>query len=112
MELAKEKQNVRKDLRNIVLLMFLYMLQTIPMGLTGSLPYIFSSKKTSYADQGLFSIAFWPFSLKLLWAPVVDSLYFKKFGRRKSWLVPLEYLIGIYLISFSGHVRNIFDDNR
>jgi hypothetical protein len=38
----------------------------------------------SYANQGTFSFAFWPFSFKLLWAPIVDSVYVKKIGRRKS----------------------------
>lgn len=61
------KQNVRKDLHNIVLLMFLYLLQGIPLGLSGSVPYILSSRKVSYTDQGTFSFALWPFSLKLLW---------------------------------------------
>lgn len=64
----------------------------IPIGLAGSLPYILSSRKVSYADQGTFSFALWPFSLKLLWAPIVDSVYFKKFGRRKSWLVNIFFL--------------------
>ena len=60
-------QNVRKDLHNIALLMFLYLLQGIPLGLSGSVPYVLSSRKVSYTDQGTFSFALWPFSLKLLW---------------------------------------------
>ena len=32
--------------------------------------------------------------IQVLWAPIIDSLYFAKFGRRKSWLVPVQYLIG------------------
>ena len=56
----------------------------IPLGLTGSLPFILSSRKVSYSNQGTFSFAFWPFSLKLLWAPIVDSVFIKKIGRRKS----------------------------
>ncbi len=72
----------------------------IPIGLAGSLPYILSSRKVSYADQGTFSFALWPFSLKLLWAPIVDSVYFKKFGRRKSWLVNIFFQIDIYFYSY------------
>ena len=30
----------------------------------------------------------------MLWAPIVDSVFWPKFGRRKSWLVPSQYLIG------------------
>jgi len=106
------KHNVKKDIHNIILLIFLYMLQMIPLGLTGSLPYILSSKKISYADQGTFSFAFWPFSMKLLWAPIVDAIYFKRLGKRKSWLVPLEYLIGFYMIFFSDYIKQLLDSNR
>ena len=58
----------------------------------------------SYADQGTFSFAFWPFSLKLLWAPIVDSIYSKRIGRRKSWLIPVQYAIGIFMICFASSI--------
>ncbi|RNA14150.1 acetyl-coenzyme A transporter 1 [Brachionus plicatilis] len=103
---------LRKDLVNIIFLMFLYFLQAIPLGLTGSLPYILSSHKVSYADQGTFSFAFWPFSLKLLWAPLVDSLFIAKFGKRKSWLIPTQYLLGFYMIYYSSIVNQIIENDR
>ena len=53
--------------RFAVLLFFLYFLQGMPLGLTGAVPFLMSSKKVSYSDQGNFSFAFWPFSIKLLW---------------------------------------------
>ena len=31
----------------------------------------------------------------------VDSVYIKSFGRRKSWLVPVQYMIGIFLFILS-----------
>ena len=43
--------------------------------------------KLSYNANAIFALCSWPFSLKLLWAPIVDSIFFKRFGRRKSWLV-------------------------
>ena len=98
-----------KDLKNILFLMFLYLLQGVPLGLTGSLPFIMSSRNVSYKDQGTFSFAFWPFSLKLLWAPIVDTFYLKRFGRRKSWLVPMQYLIGLFLILFSNYVHLLLE---
>lgn len=58
----------KNDWGNIGFLLFIYLLQGIPLGLAHSLPFILSSRKVSYADQGTFSFAFWPFSLKLLWA--------------------------------------------
>ena len=109
---TSQNQSIKKDLHNIFLLLFLYFLQGVPLGLTGSLPYILSSRKASYADQGTFSFAFWPFSLKLLWAPIVDSIYFKKIGRRKSWLVPIQYLIGIFMLTSSHYVYTLVESNQ
>lgn len=73
---------IRGELGNISLLLFLYVLQGIPLGLAGSIPLILQSKNVSYKDQAFFSFVFWPFSLKLLWAPLVDALYLTRFGRR------------------------------
>ncbi len=38
----------------------------------------------------MFSFVSWPFSLKILWAPLVDSLYFKRVGQRRTWLLPVQ----------------------
>lgn len=78
----RSERGIRGELGSVLLLLFLYVLQGIPLGLAGSVPLILQSKKVSYTDQAFFSFVFWPFSLKLLWAPLVDSLYFSRFGRR------------------------------
>lgn len=59
--------------------------------------------------MGLFSFAFWPFSLKLIWAPIVDSAYFKKIGRRKSWLIPVQLLLGLSFLYLSSHIDFIMN---
>lgn len=76
------RSGIRSELENVSLLLFLYVLQGIPLGLAGSIPLILQSKSVSYKDQAFFSFVFWPFSLKLVWAPLVDALYFSRFGRR------------------------------
>ncbi len=106
------KNSLKKDRKSIALLLFLYLLQGLPLGLTSAIPYILSSKKVSYTDQGTFSFAFWPFSIKLLWAPLVDSIYVKRFGRRKSWLVPIQYLIGIFMFLFSDYVHDLLEGEK
>ncbi|XP_041653351.1 acetyl-coenzyme A transporter 1 [Cheilinus undulatus] len=98
---------IRGELGNVLLLLFLYVLQGIPLGLAGSIPLILQSKNVSYKDQAFFSFVFWPFSLKLLWAPLVDALYFSRFGRRKSWLVPTQYLLGLFMIYLSMSVDSL-----
>lgn len=56
--------------------------------------------------QAEFSFVNWPFSVKLLWAPIVDALFWPTFGRRKTWLVPVQYLIGIVMIIMSNSVQD------
>ena len=58
------------------------------------MPLILTKRGVPYTDQAIFTIATYPFSMKVLWAPIVDSVFWAKFGRRKSWLVPSQYLIG------------------
>lgn len=98
---------IQGELGSVCLLLFLYILQGIPLGLAGSIPLIMQSKNVSYKDQAYFSFVFWPFSLKLLWAPLVDSVYVKRFGRRKSWLVPTQYLLGFFMLGLSFTVNSL-----
>lgn len=89
------------DYLNVALLLLLYVLQGIPLGMAASIPMILQNKNVSYKQQAMFSFVYWPFSLKLLWAPIVDSAYCSKFGRRKTWLVPVQYLIGLSMLFMS-----------
>lgn len=104
------RPGIRGELGNVLLLLFLYVLQGIPLGLAGSIPLILQSKNVSYKDQAFFSFVFWPFSLKLLWAPLVDALYFSRFGRRKSWLVPTQYLLGLFMLCLSVTVNSLLQN--
>jgi MFS transporter, PAT family, solute carrier family 33 (acetyl-CoA transportor), member 1 len=106
----EKKSSKNNDLLNICILISLYILQGIPLGLTGSLPFILSSKNVSYRDQGTFSFAFWPFTLKILWAPIVDSVYKRSIGKRKSWLIPMQYLIGIFMLSSADYVNTLLNN--
>ncbi|XP_050430838.1 acetyl-coenzyme A transporter 1-like isoform X2 [Adelges cooleyi] len=89
------KPCLKGDWKNISLLMLMYVLQGVPMGFTATIPMILQNQKNiAYQDQAIFSAASWPNSMKILWAPLVDSFYVTKIGRRKSWLLPAQYLLG------------------
>ena len=100
----------RKDRGNIALLLLLYLLQGIPLGMAASIPLIIQTYGASWSQQATFSFAFWPFSLKLLWAPIVDAVYSKRFGRRKTWLIPIQYALGLVMILLSYYIKDILDD--
>jgi hypothetical protein len=94
------------DQVSILILILLYTLQGIPMGLSASIPVILKEKGASYGSLSLFSLVSLPFSLKLLWAPLVDSYYIKSFGRRKTWLIPIQLITGIVMIIGSYHIQS------
>jgi len=104
----EEKANLEGDYYNVALLLLLYILQGIPLGMAGSLPMILQNKNISYKQQAMFSFVYWPFSLKLLWAPIVDAAFFQSFGRRKTWLVPVQYLIALFMIVLSFVSKSTF----
>lgn len=112
LETKKEEEGSKHDRLNIAVLLFLYVLQGIPLGLSGSIPLILSSRHVSYKEQAMFSFVYWPFSLKLCWAPIVDSFYSNRIGRRKSWLVPTQYLIGVFMMVLSRNVHIILGDHE
>uniref|UniRef100_A0A1B6CC51 Major facilitator superfamily (MFS) profile domain-containing protein n=1 Tax=Clastoptera arizonana TaxID=38151 RepID=A0A1B6CC51_9HEMI len=98
--------NLKGDRRNVAVLLLLYILQGIPLGLSAAVPMLLQNRGISYTQQAEFSFAFWPFSMKLLWAPIVDSLYVERWGRRKSWLIPVQYLLGFFMLYLSFNVEN------
>ena len=108
--LAEECSQLHGDRYSIALLLFLYVLQGIPLGLAGSIPLILQSRQISYREQAMFSLVYWPFSLKLIWAPIVDAVYSSRIGRRKSWLVPVQYLIGFFMLYLSTRVSYLIGD--
>lgn len=90
-----EQPNWWADRYSIALLIALYAAQGLPMGLAfGSIPFLLKEQGSSYADLAKFSLASLPYSVKLFIAPVVDSFYSSRFGRRKSWIVPVQIVIG------------------
>ena len=97
----------RADRDNFALLVLLYFLQGVPMGLAmGSVPFLLKPHM-SYSALGVFSLAAYPYSLKLLWSPIVDGVWSPKLGRRKSWIMPIQMLSGFGMIWLGGQVKEM-----
>ncbi|EON99094.1 putative acetyl-coenzyme a transporter 1 protein [Phaeoacremonium minimum UCRPA7] len=95
------------DQRNFGLLVLLYFLQGVPLGLaTGSVPFLLKNHM-SYGEIGVFSLASYPYSLKLLWSPIVDAIWSPKVGRRKSWILPIQFLSGIGMLYLGSVVEGM-----
>ena len=107
-----KNKNKNNDVFNMIILILLYTLQGIPMGLHSSLPLIMKEKGVSYEGLSLFSLVSLPFSMKLLWAPLVDSCYFKSIGRRKTWLIPVQLLTGAVMIIGAKYIDSLMGNNN
>lgn len=106
---AEPAPSLQGEYGNIALLLLLYILQAIPMGLFGVVNMeVKSIFKDSFSEQGTFMLAAWPFSLKLFWAPLVDSCYWERIGRRKTWMVPAQMAIGFVLLYLGPSIDGLF----
>jgi hypothetical protein len=111
---VKNAEMASSDVQAIILLVILYFLQGIPVGLAfGTMPFLLKAR-LSYSDIGIFTLATYPYSLKLLWSPIVDSCFVNTWrvpffgfklhlGRRKSWVVPIQLIVGVMLLLLSRH---------
>src|SRR2546423_5438968 len=77
----------------------------LPFFLTGNtLVYWLRDQGTTLQAIGFLSWVGLAYSLKFLWAPVVDRLdapVFGRFGRRRSWMLLSQVIVAIGLVALS-----------
>src|SRR5688572_7997807 len=82
--------------KNLSFLALLYFVQGLPFGFQATaLPVLLRARGVSLTNIGLLSLLAAPWLLKLLWAPLVDRWASARFGRRKSWIVPLQIALAV-----------------
>ena len=79
----------------------LYLAQGIPWGfMTITLANYMSSHNLSSEDVGrLTAFTLLPWTFKIIWAPVIDSLQLKSMGKRRPWILLAQLLMTLSLIS-------------
>ncbi|HVE83957.1 MAG TPA: MFS transporter [Myxococcales bacterium] len=76
------------------LLLSLYLVQGLPYGFQVKvLPLFMAQRGTSNTAIGFIGALALPWLFKALWAPLVDRYGSARFGRRKSWILPLQLLL-------------------
>jgi len=77
----------------------------LPFMLTGNtLGYWLRDEGTALAAIGFLSWVGLAYSLKFLWAPIIDRLdapIFGRFGRRRGWMITAQIVVGIGLLGMS-----------
>ncbi len=81
------------------LLSLLYFVQGLPFGFQSKgLKLALTAMGLSMTLITLTGLLSLPWSLKVLWGPWVDRHGNEKFGRRKSWIVPMQVLLVISFV--------------
>src|SRR5438309_1751603 len=84
----------------------------LPMGFASGLPYLLTQStlltwmkdlKIDLTTVGAFSLVSLPYSVKFLWAPLVDRYQLPWLGRRRGWLLAFQ-LILVAVIAALGQV--------
>jgi PAT family acetyl-CoA transporter-like MFS transporter 1 len=99
-------------LKTTSLLVFLYSLQGLIIGLLLETLQIQLKHDFSYSELGVFLLCSYPFSLKILWSPIVDSYYFTKIGRRKTWVMITQTIAVKILFYMSSNIDEILQEKR
>ncbi|MEC7910363.1 MAG: MFS transporter [Pseudomonadota bacterium] len=98
---------------NLLIILPLGLLAGIPYGMiVDPLNYWLSKSGVDRASIGLLSLVFLTYSVKALWAPLVDRLripLLKNLGQRKSWLIVSQFFAFLFLISigFNDPIVNL-----
>ncbi|KAI0276719.1 acetyl-coenzyme A transporter 1-domain-containing protein [Russula aff. rugulosa BPL654] len=74
-----------------------------------TLPFLLR-ERLSYSKIAIFSLCSYPYSLKLLWSPIVDSCFFPSIGRRRSWIIPMQTILGSLMLWMSFNAQRLLDN--
>src|ERR1700756_3272132 len=115
---AKPRASFRDSLAvylqpRVLIVMFLGFSSGLPLALSGSTLLVWMREAgVDLGTIGLFALVGTPYTLKFIWAPLVDALHVplftRRFGRRRGWLVfsQLLLIVAILLLALTDPARS------
>ncbi|HEX5361977.1 MAG TPA: MFS transporter [Fluviicoccus sp.] len=92
----------------LLILLGLYLAQGLPTGIYNqALPAILRSHGVSLQVIGLTALLALPWAFKVFWAPFVDRWHHPRFGKARSWIIPLQSGCALLVLLIAG-----FDPDR
>src|SRR5258707_9099021 len=99
--------------RRVLIVLLLGFSSALPLALSGSTLLVWMRESgVDLGTIGLFALVGTPYTLKFIWAPLVDALHVpfftRTFGRRRGWLVFSQLLLiaAILLLALSDPARS------
>ncbi len=94
------------SVRKLAMLSALYFIEGMPWGFQSkALPVYLRTHHASLTAIGFLNLLSLPWMIKVVWAPLVDRYYSPRFGRRKSWIVPMQCLLALACVAASFAAR-------
>src|SRR4051795_10969733 len=97
----------------VLVVLFLGFSSGLPLALSGSTLLVWMRESgVDLGTIGLFALVGTPYTLKFIWAPLVDALHVplftRRFGRRRGWLVFAQLLLiaAILLLALTDPARS------
>jgi MFS transporter, PAT family, beta-lactamase induction signal transducer AmpG len=99
--------------RRVLIVLLLGFSSGLPLALSGSTLLVWMRESgVDLGTIGLFALVGTPYTLKFLWAPLVDALHVplftRRFGRRRGWLMFAQLLLiaSILLLALADPARS------
>ncbi len=71
------------------------------------MPLYLTSFGATWKQLSILSFVMYPFTMKLLWAPLIDVFYIRWLGRRRTWLLPVQLTLGVAFIILSYSLESL-----
>src|SRR5271169_5065129 len=93
--------------RRVLIVMFLGFSSGLPLALSGSTLLVWMTEAgVNLGTIGLFALVGTPYTIKFLWAPLIDALdvpvLSRRFGRRRGWLLLSQFLLIAAIVCLGG----------
>ncbi len=89
---------------SLAVVIVLYLAHALPLYFYNvALPAILRHQGVDLRWIGMLSLLYIPWAFKFLWAPLIDRLYIKKLGKRKTWLLftQVALVLGVLALAFT-----------
>jgi len=86
--------------QRILLLCALYVAQGLPWGfMVTALVSFLTERGLGDADAGwLTGVVLMPWTFKLVWGPVIDTVTIRSMGRRRPWIIGAQFMMAVTLL--------------
>lgn len=88
----------KRGLHLFVLIGSLYLVQGVPIGLSGTIAVILRDSGVSLEAISWLPLVSLPWVFKFLWAPFIENHWIPNIGRRQTWIIPCQGLMVILFI--------------